>query len=220
MSFHDAWQRQEAAYAEVFDRGEERVFLVEHPPTLTLGRRAAVSRSHVLASDAELRRMHVDVVETDRGGDVTYHGPGQIVAYPIIRLADHGLSVGRYMRLLQTAVIDCLKRFRLEASLDPQAPGVWVPDPHLDGTSAKVCAVGVRVRRGVTLHGLALNVEPDLMHFGLIDACGLGRPVTSLHRVMGSRAPSTSAIKPILVQSLRDRLAGLANAGSEPIKQG
>ena len=206
LGYRDAWRRQEAVHAGVADGGAEHLLLVEHPPTITLGRRAADSRSHVAATAGELHRMGVEVVESDRGGDVTYHGPGQLVCYPIVRLADRNLSVGGYMRLLQEAVRVALDDLRVPAFLDADAPGVWCRDPLPDGEPAKLCAVGVRVRRGVTLHGLALNVEPDLRHFKLIDACGLGRPTTSLRRLLRERSPSMVAVKAVLGRRLRERL--------------
>ncbi len=213
LAYRDAWQRQEDVHAEVVAGGEEAVLLVEHPHVITLGRRAEVGRSHILATPAELRRLHVDVVETDRGGDATYHGPGQLVMYPVLRLADHKLSVGSYMRLLQQTVVDAVGRFGLDARLECGAPGVWADDPKA-GASAKLCAVGVRVRKGVTLHGAAVNVEPDMSMYALIDACGLGRPVTSLHRLLQDRCPSMAALKPVLVRRFRDRLA-LHEAGGD-----
>ena len=216
LGYRDAWRRQEAVHADVADGGAEYLLLVEHPPTITLGRRAADSRSHVAATAGELHRMGVEVVESDRGGDVTYHGPGQLVCYPIVRLADRRLSVGGYMRLLQEAARLALDDLRVPAFLDPDAPGVWCRDPLPDGVPAKLCAVGVRVRRGVTLHGLALNVEPDLRHFKLIDACGLGRPTTSLRRLLRERSPSMVAVKAVLGRRLRERLcAGAAEMAEE-----
>lgn len=203
LDYRDAWKRQEEVHAEVLAGGEETVMLVEHPPTITYGRRAEDSAKHLQATPAQLRNLHVEVVESDRGGDITFHGPGQIVAYPIIRLADHGLSVGAYMKELQLSIVDALRAFHLEAKLEPASPGVWCHDPTLGGALAKVAAVGVRVRRGITMHGLALNVEPDLSFFELIIPCGLERPVTSLHRLLGSRAPSMEAVKAVQVQSLR-----------------
>ncbi len=215
LSYREAWERQEAIHAEVTGGGEEAILLVEHPPTLTLGRRAEVAREHIVATTAELRRLGVEVVETDRGGDVTYHGPGQVVAYPIVRLADRHLSVGGYMKRLQEAIVETAKAFDVAAFLDPAAPGVWANDPP-DGTaSAKLAAVGVRVRGGATLHGLALNVEPDLSHFGLIDACGLGRPTTSLHRLRRGRAPSILAVKAVLAKHLRAALAPASPAADK-----
>ncbi len=106
------------------------------------------------------------------------------------------------MKKLQLAVVDALAAINVEARLDPTAPGVWCPDPAANGQLAKVGAVGVRVKRGITMHGLALNVEPDLSFFKLIVPCGLDRPVTSLHRLLGSRAPSLEAVKAVLVKKL------------------
>ena len=206
LDYQAAWDRQLKIHAEVVGGAEEAVLLVEHPPTITLGRRAEESRKHVLARPHELRNMNVVVVESDRGGDVTFHGPGQLVAYPIVQLSRHGISVGRYMRLLQEAVIETLKTFNVEGRLDESAPGVWCDD---DGKPAKVCAVGVRVRKGVTLHGLALNVETPLHFFNLIDPCGLGRPVTNLKHVMQTAPPSMLAIKPVLVRSIAKQIEGL-----------
>ncbi len=207
LDYRQSWQQQEATHAEVAAGGEEAILHVEHPPVITLGRRAEVGRSHILATPAELRRLHVDVVETDRGGDATYHGPGQLVAYPVVRLVDHRLSVGGYMCLLQKAVIETLARFRLPARLEPKAPGVWCDPPHAT-EPAKICAVGVRVKKGVTLHGLALNVDPDMHQFELIDPCGLGRPVTSMRRMLGERCPSILAVRAVLHRELCRRLGG------------
>ena len=214
LPYRDAWARQEAAHADVVAGGPERILLVEHPPTVTLGRRADDSRRHLCVAEGELKRRGVDLVESDRGGDVTYHGPGQLVAYPIVRLADHGLSVGGYVRLLQEAVVACVGRFGVAARLDPGCVGVWADRP--DGATAKLCAFGVRVKRGVTLHGLALNVETDLRPFGLIVPCGIeGRTVTSLHQLLGRHAPSFAAVRAVLSRCLTDALDA-ARPGTTP----
>ncbi len=205
LPYRDAWTRQEAIHAEVVGGAEEAILLVEHPHTITLGRRAEASREHLRASTGELQRLNVELIESDRGGDITYHGPGQLVAYPIVRLLDRGLSVGAYMRLLQESVVAALATFHLTATIERTRPGVWVEDPS-EQTPAKICAVGVRVRQGVTMHGLALNVEPDLSYFRLIDACGLGMPVTSLHHLLHNRAPSMQAVKVVLGRALSKRL--------------
>lgn len=198
MGYHMAWDRQIAAHAEVLAGGTERVLFVEHPPVITLGRRPGVC-ANLLASADELQKLGVEVVESDRGGDVTFHGPGQIVAYPIIRLNAHRLSVGGYVHRLEDAVIDAIGRLGIAAAKDPAAPGVWVPQ---DGTLAKICALGVRVRRGVTMHGIALNVTTDLRYFNLIVPCGLvGRPVTSMARILGDHAPTLTHAKSVLQQA-------------------
>jgi lipoate-protein ligase B len=146
-----------------------------------------------------LRQLGVELVQSDRGGDITFHGPGQVVAYPIIRLNDHGLSVGGYVRSLERAVIATLADLAISARRDDSAVGVWVDDPAT-ATAAKICAIGVRIRRGVSLHGLALNVTTDLDYFNLIVPCGLpGRPVTSVGKLLGDTAPT--------IEQVRERLA-------------
>lgn len=199
MAYNDAWELQEEHHARVAEGGEEVILLVEHPPVVTLGRRAS-AMENLLASSDLLKQRGVELVQTDRGGDITFHGPGQIVAYPIIRLLDHKLSVGGYVHGLEKAVIGTLAAFGIGACADPSAVGVWTSH---NGKPGKVCAIGVRVKRGVTLHGLALNVTTDLSYFDLIVPCGLaGRGVTSLSQLLGEKAPSMDRVKQVLVQSI------------------
>jgi len=175
------------------------LLLVEHDPVVTVSRRPA-AREHVKVSEAELRRRGIGLEPTDRGGDVTYHGPGQLVAYPIVRLRDVGLNLTAYLRSLEAAVVATLDRFGVAGVTECGATGVWVGK---GSGAAKVCAMGVRVRRGVAMHGLALNVDPDLGHFDTIDPCGLGhRPVTSLRRLRGDACPPMNAVKAELTQAL------------------
>ena len=207
LAYRDAWARQEEVHAEVLAGGPERLLLVEHPPTITFGRRVADAESHLCVSRADLKRKNVELVESDRGGDITFHGPGQVVAYPIVRLADHKLSVGGYVRRLQEVIVAMLNRLHVPARIDPGCVGVWV-DRH--GTPAKLCAFGVRVKRGVTLHGLALNVDVDLKCFQMIVPCGIeDRGVTSLHQLLGHRAPSFAAVKAVLARQLVQSFAPL-----------
>lgn len=205
MNYRDAWALQERAHEEVLAGGPERIFLVEHPPVITFGRRPGIDQ-HLLASAEQLASLGVEVVQSDRGGDITFHGPGQLVAYPIIRLADHGLSVSGYVHALEDAVIDLLADWNIIAGKDPTAVGVWANDA---GTLAKVCAIGVRIRRGVTLHGLALNVTTDLNYFNLIVPCGLAdRAVTSLHQILDDRTPAMEQVKVALRKHMEKRLGG------------
>jgi lipoyl(octanoyl) transferase len=204
MPYRQAWALQEEAHAQVLTGGEERVLLVEHPPVITFGRRAGVARN-LIASEEQLASMGVEVVQSDRGGDITFHGPGQIVAYPIVRLNDHRLSVGGYVHGLERAVIDTLADLAIPARVDPAAVGVWTDD---GGKPAKVCAIGVRIKRGVSLHGVALNVETDLRYFDLIVPCGLAESaVTSIAKLQGIRAPSISVVKKSLERHLRHWLS-------------
>lgn len=196
MPYRDAWRVQEQVHEAVGSgAADERILLVEHPPVITLGRRPGVIR-HLVAAPVRLAELGVDVVQSDRGGDITFHGPGQIVAYPIVRLNAHGLSVGGYVHALEHAVVDALADFGIAARRDAGAVGVWADDDTATGTPAKVCAVGVRIRRGVSLHGLALNVTTDLRYFDLIVPCGLaGRPVTSVRKLLGDAAPSIEQVR-------------------------
>ncbi len=169
------------------------LFLLEHdPPVVTVTRRVGAAE-HVLATDELLARYGIERIETDRGGDVTYHGPGQLVAYPIMDLQRLGLKVHPYVRWLEQCIIDVLAEDGLVGTRDASATGVWV---GADGApERKIAAIGVRLSRFASLHGFALNVTPDLSHFGLIVPCGLQRPVTSMHAELGARCPSMEQAK-------------------------
>jgi lipoyl(octanoyl) transferase len=177
-----------------------RLLLVEHDPVITVSKRAGAG-AHLLATPELLARQGVSVEETDRGGDITYHGPGQLVAYPIVDLNFLNLGLHAYMRMLEEAVIETCGVFRVPAHRDSGATGVWVSPEGIGLTpggadAAKICAMGVRVRKWVTMHGLALNVRTNLEHFGLIVPCGLaGRPVTSLERECAARAVAVPTLE-------------------------
>ena len=176
-----------------------RVLVVEHEPVITVSRRKG-AREHLVATAAQLSDAGVAVEETDRGGDITYHGPGQLVVYPILDLNSLMLGLHDYMRLLEQAVIDACAVFGVKGVRDAGATGVWV-DHH--GVMSKIAAMGVRVRKWVSMHGLALNVEPDLSHFQLIVPCGLaGRPVTSLRELLGEGCASMDEVRSVLVGAL------------------
>jgi lipoyl(octanoyl) transferase len=200
LAYRDAWVIQEEAHDRVAAGGEEELLLVEHPPVITFGRRPG-GEKHLLVSRDHLAELGVDLVESDRGGDVTFHGPGQIVAYPIVRLIDHALSVGAYVRRLEEVVIATLAEFGVAAQKDESAIGVWVND---DDELAKICALGVRIRKGISLHGIALNVETDLSYFNLIVPCGLAlRQVTSMRKMLGDKTPATSAVRDTLCRQMQ-----------------
>lgn len=161
------------------------LILLEHPPTYTLGRTA--DPHHILWDAAELERRGVSVHAVDRGGDVTYHGPGQLVGYPIVDLRQRGQDVHRYLRDLEEVLIRALIRWGIEAQRVAGYTGVWVGDE-------KVAAIGVAFRRWVSCHGFALNVNPDLSYFTGIIPCGITeRGVTSLERLL-PRAPSLEEV--------------------------
>jgi lipoate-protein ligase B len=199
MRYRDAWAVQEEAHAAVLEGAEERLLLVEHPPVITFGRRPNVVRNMV-ATEEQLGKMGVEVVQSDRGGDITFHGPGQLVAYPIVRLIDHRLSVGGYVKALERVVMDVLAEYGIASQLDPLAIGVWTEH---EGKLAKICALGVRIRRGISMHGIALNLTTDLRYFNLIVPCGLTRPVTSMSLIMGDRAPTMEQLKQVMARQMR-----------------
>jgi len=206
LGYAEALARQRTLNAQVAagQRGPTLV-LVEHDPVLTVTPRAERS-GHVLASGAQLAAQGIAVAKTDRGGDVTYHGPGQLVAYPILRLNPFGLNLGRYMRLLEQVVIDTAGVFGVDAHTEPGATGVWVGAAD---RPAKLCALGVRIRRNTTMHGLALNVTTDLSHFQTIVPCGLhGRAVTSLSQLLGDACPGMGEVKAQLAAAFGDALHG------------
>jgi lipoyl(octanoyl) transferase len=199
MAYREAYRAQCDHVEEVLaarEAGEPepgRVLVVEHDPVITVSRRAGAA-ANLIATPAMLAQQGVAVEETDRGGDITYHGPGQLVVYPILDLNLLNLGLHAYMRLLEDVVIATCAEFRVPAHRDPAATGVWVSPEGIGleaggGDSAKICAMGVRVRKWVSMHGLALNVRTNLEHFRLIVPCGLaGRPVTSLERECVARA--------------------------------
>ena len=155
------------------------LLLVEHPHVLTLGVRADGGRSHILASADALALRGIEVFETGRGGDITYHGPGQIVGYPLVDLKPDRCDVHRYVRDLEDVLIRVAGDFGVEAARVPGLTGVWVG-------GNKLAAIGVRIARWVTSHGFALNVTTDLEYFNFIVPCGIAdRSVTSLGRLLG-----------------------------------
>ena len=198
------------------------VLLLEHDPVVTISNRPS-AQGNLLASTVQLASAGVEVAMTDRGGDITYHGPGQLVAYPIVDLNRLHLRLHEYMRCLERAVIRVCNHFGVAAAADPEATGVWVGLPHenatkVDGAPArKICAMGIRVRQWVSLHGLALNVSTNLSHFGLIVPCGLvGRPVTSLRAELGDAAcPTMEQVMDKLTIELADAL----RCTSEPMSK-
>jgi len=165
--------------------GSDLLLLVEHPRVLTLGVRGDGGRSHVLASEQTLAAEGVELFETGRGGDITYHGPGQLVGYPILDLHPDRLDVHRYVRDLEEVLIRAVADLGIQAGRIAGLTGVWVGDE-------KIAAIGVRISRWITSHGFALNVTTDLADFGLIVPCGIAdRGVTSLAR-LGCTASRTT----------------------------
>lgn len=187
MPYGEAWALQDQLVDErSHDSAPDRLLLLEHPHTFTLG--SAGHDEFVLWSEAERQQRGVDLFHIDRGGDVTYHGPGQLVGYPILKLPRTGerlrLDVRGYLRNLERVIIRTLADFGISGKPVPDLTGVWVDTPHGE---EKVCAIGVKINvKAVTKHGFALNVSTDLSYFDGIIPCGIhARGVTSMARLLG-----------------------------------
>jgi len=181
VGYLEGWRLQEAVATRVRAGGAERLLLLEHDPVYTIGRRG--SSANLTAPASVLRAAGASVYPVDRGGDITYHGPGQLVGYPIVALGDRGDLVA-YVRALEGALIDTLAAYGVDGRRIERKTGVWVA---LGSNVAKIAAIGVRVSRGVTTHGFALNVSTDLSAFERMIPCGFAHEVASLER-LGVRA--------------------------------
>ena len=170
--------QQQIAAARKSGQTPDHLLLLEHPHVITLGRNGHLE--NLLASDEILSRAGISFFPTDRGGDVTYHGPGQLVGYPILDLREWKRDVGAYVRSIEQVIIDTLADYGISAGRIPKLTGVWVDD-------RKIAAIGVHLSRWVTSHGFALNVHTDLNYFKYIVPCGLTKPVTSMSQ-LGVRA--------------------------------
>ncbi|QNN24414.1 lipoyl(octanoyl) transferase LipB [Planctomycetales bacterium ZRK34] len=202
IAYAKAFDVQRQWHAQVLaDEAPPTLLLLEHDPVITISRRDAAA-SHLIAGADTLAAMGVEVQPTDRGGDITYHGPGQLVVYPILPLQHFERNIRQYIRDLEKVIITTLGQYAIDSHRDAEAVGVWV-DP-VDGPSAKIAAIGVRVRRWVTMHGLALNVTTNLDHFDLIVPCGLHRPVTSMQQQLGDQCPPMQAVKDTMVAAFKE----------------
>ena len=192
VPYSEAWDIQLRMHKEVANgHRPDALLLLEHPHVYTLGRRG--QEEDILVNSAELARLGVEVHHTDRGGEVTYHGPGQLVGYPILNLRRWGGGPLKYVRALERTLIDTLAEFGVRAESEGHPTGVWVGD-------RKIAAIGVKVSRRVTTHGFALNVCPDLSYFDHIVPCGMpGSRVTSISLELG-REVAVSEVAPVLVE--------------------
>jgi lipoate-protein ligase B len=178
VPYREAWDLQRERVARrAAGRAPDTLILLSHPPVVTLGNGGSID--HLLGSGAELEGRGVEFVETDRGGDITFHGPGQVVGYAIVDLSTRDRDLHRFLRDLEEVLIRALGNFGLAADRVPGLTGVWVGD-------AKVAAIGIRVSHWITHHGFALNVDTDLSFFDLIVPCGISdRRVTSMTELLG-----------------------------------
>ncbi len=211
IDYKEAWDLQKGLLQEAIDiktrnksdggslSTEDHLLFCEHPPVYTLGKSG--SRENVLISEEELEERGIAFYHIDRGGDITHHGPGQLVVYPVIDLDHYFTDIGRYLRTLEEAVIRTLASYGIEGERSDGATGVWldVGDPMRE---RKICAMGVKCSRWVTMHGIALNVKNDLSYFDHIVPCGIGdKGVTSIQKESGDQV-DMEAVKEELKKQL------------------
>jgi len=196
IDYKEAWEYQESLFNEILATKEENrrghssdetsnyLIFCEHPHVYTLGKSG--QQNNLLITDEFLKKINATYYKINRGGDITYHGPGQIVGYPVIDLENFNLQLKEYVHLLEESIIQTLKEFDLNASRLDGATGVWL---DLNSVKArKICAIGVRASRHVTMHGFAFNVNTDLNYFSYINPCGfVDKGVTSLEKELGKK---------------------------------
>ena len=187
VEYGEAYNIQKKLWSQKLNgQTADAMLLLSHPPTVTIGKSGNLD--NLLLAREGLAREGISLFFTDRGGDITYHGPGQLVVYPVIDLRNRGKDVHRYIHDLQEVLIRTLADLTIEARRDGKYVGVWVGND-------KIAAIGVRIGRWVTTHGLALNVNTDLEHFSYINPCGiLERGVTSISRVLSRNVPMDAVV--------------------------
>jgi lipoyl(octanoyl) transferase len=203
IDYHVCWDLQKALQKQLIDeklaartnpdilRSNDVLLLVEHPHVYTLGKSGDIH--NLLKSEQDLAELDASFVKIDRGGDITYHGPGQLVGYPILDLERYFTDIHKYMRLLEEVFIGVLAEYGIEGGRKEGLTGTWVGD-------AKITALGVKCSRWVTMHGFAFNVQPDLSYFGHIVPCGISdKKVTSLSELLG-RNVSVEEVKPLVIK--------------------
>ena len=187
--YNDAWKLQKRLQSQrISGQIDDQLLLVEHFPVYTLGKNTP--REHLLTKESD----NISIIQTDRGGDITFHGPGQLVGYPILDLNQYKRSITWYMRELEQLIIDVLKEYDINAERKKGLTGVWIK-------GKKIAALGVRISKWVTMHGFSLNINPDLKYYQGIIPCGIkDYGVTSMADLLGNDVPDMSEIKDTLVQ--------------------
>lgn len=211
MPYKECWDIQRNLFDERLQRHSSQqtpdeagcLLMVEHTPVYTLGKSG--KHSNMLLSEEHLARLGAEFFHIDRGGDITFHGPGQVVCYPILDLERIGIGLRRYIDVLESAVIDTVAAYGIAAERLEGATGVWICDRNAEGTPSrwrKICAIGVKASHFVTMHGLALNVATDLNWFTMINPCGfVDKGVTSIERETG-RTIDIEQVKRLLAANL------------------
>ena len=197
--YNDTWKLQKKLQSKrILGEIEDHLLLVEHPPVFTLGKNA--SKQHIINNSED-----VSIIQTDRGGNITFHGPGQLVCYPILDLNHYKRSITWYMRELEQLIIDVLGEYDIKASRKKGLTGTWVKDK-------KIAALGVRISRWVTMHGFSLNINPDLNFYKNIIPCGIKEyGVTSMAEIMGNEVPSMEEVKTKMTKHFTKNIVGYKN---------
>ena len=197
--YNDTWKLQKKLQSKrILGEIEDHLLLVEHPPVFTLGKNA--SKQHIINNSED-----VSIIQTDRGGNITFHGPGQLVCYPILDLNHYKRSITWYMRELEQLIIDVLGEYDIKASRKKGLTGTWVKDK-------KIAALGVRISRWVTMHGFSLNINPDLNFYKKIIPCGIKEyGVTSMAKIMGNEVPSMDEVKTKMTKHFTKNFVGYKN---------
>lgn len=207
IDYKEAWDYQKELFSEIIenkqkgngDKANNYLLFCEHPHVYTLGKSGA--ENNLLINHIQLQAKNASFYKIDRGGDITYHGPGQIVGYPIIDLEKHKLSVKKYVHALEQSIIDTLEHFGIKAERLDGATGVWI-DTSIPGKARKICAIGIKVSRYVTMHGFAFNVNTNLDYFNYINPCGfVDKGVTSMQKELGHEM-DFEEVKNLLKQAL------------------
>jgi|TARA_B100001079_G_scaffold235656_1_gene217651 lipoate-protein ligase B len=187
--YNDAWELQKRLQSQrISGQIDDQLLLVEHFPVYTLGKNTP--KEHLLTKESD----NISIIQTDRGGDITFHGPGQLVGYPILDLNQYKRSISWYMRELEQLIIDVLKEYDINAGRKKGLTGVWVK-------GKKIAALGVRISKWVTMHGFSLNINPDLKYYQGIIPCGITEyGVTSMADLLNDDVPNMSEIKDTLVK--------------------
>ena len=197
--YNDTWKLQKKLQSKrILGEIEDHLLLVEHPPVFTLGKNA--SKQHIINNSED-----VSIIQTDRGGNITFHGPGQLVCYPILDLNHYKRSITWYMRELEQLIMDVLGEYDIKASRKKGLTGTWVKDK-------KIAALGVRISRWVTMHGFSLNISPDLNFYKNIIPCGIKEyGVTSMAKIMGNEVPSMDEVKAKMTKHFTKNFVGYKN---------
>ena len=197
--YKDTWKLQKKLQSKrILGEIEDHLLLVEHPPVFTLGKNA--SKQHIINNVED-----VSIIQTDRGGNITFHGPGQLVCYPILDLNHYKRSITWYMRELEQLIIDVLGEYDIKASRKKGLTGTWVKNK-------KIAALGVRISRWVTMHGFSLNINPDLNFYKNIIPCGIKEyGVTSMAKIMGNEVPSMDEVKTKMTKHFTKNFVGYKN---------